>query len=129
MNLDGLCAWSIPTDGGLAYVGVARDRNRIRTGGQGRRDECTWSVDRCKTDVPLERIRAISRHVQNISATAGSVIDGDLHRRVADDQVSTEDVSLNSLCQKDPIRISDDCIVLDYVPGVRGNDKANSKVG
>ena len=50
-----------------------------------------------------------------IEARVGGVIRAHLHGRVADDDVSTDDVSLNCRGQKQAVCISDDRIVLDDV--------------
>lgn len=51
-----------------------------------------------------------------------------MHRGVADDEISADDVSLDSGSQNDPVRIPDSRVLLDYVSGVAGINKTNTKV-
>jgi hypothetical protein len=51
-----------------------------------------------------------------------------LHRRVANDEISADDVPLDSRSQEDPVRIPDSRVLLDHVPGVAGINKTNTKV-
>jgi hypothetical protein len=66
--------------------------------------------------------------VLNIDAAACSVVHGNLHRRIASDEVCTDDISLDSRDQKDPIRIPDNRVVLDYVIVRARSDKTYTEV-
>jgi hypothetical protein len=48
------------------------------------------------------------------------VVHGDLNGRIADDNISTNDVSLNSRSQMNPVRITDHLIIFDRIIGVGG---------
>jgi hypothetical protein len=76
----------------------------------------------------MERIRPHRCPVDDIRAAARSVVHGDLQRRVANHEVPTDDVSLNTRQQKNPIRISDDGIVLDHITSVGNTYVADTKI-
>jgi hypothetical protein len=56
------------------------------------------------------------------------VVHGYLHRRIANDEVSPEDVPLDSRSQEDPVHIPNDGVVLDHVAGVGGSNKTDAEV-
>jgi hypothetical protein len=56
------------------------------------------------------------------------VIHGDLNGRIADDEVSSKDVPLNSRTHEDPIGVADDRILLDYIVSVTGSGKTDAKI-
>jgi hypothetical protein len=56
------------------------------------------------------------------------VIGSNLHRRIADYGVPTNNVALHSRCQEDPIRIPEDFILFDCIIGVRSANKTNPKI-
>jgi len=51
-----------------------------------------------------------------------------LHWRVADDHVSTDDVSSDSPSQKYSIRIPEDRVLLNHVAGIAGSDEPDAEV-
>jgi hypothetical protein len=51
-----------------------------------------------------------------------------LHWRVAHDEVSAENVSVDSRSQKYPVRIPDNRVVLDHIPGIAGGHEAYAEV-
>jgi hypothetical protein len=51
-----------------------------------------------------------------------------LHWRVADDHVSTDDVSRNSRSQKYSIRIPEDGVLFNHVGGIAGTDETDAEV-
>ena len=51
-----------------------------------------------------------------------------LHWRVADDQVSTDDVSRDPRSQKYSIRVPEDGVVLNHVAGIAGRDETDAEV-
>jgi hypothetical protein len=51
-----------------------------------------------------------------------------LCRRVADDEVSADDVSLDSRSQKYSIRIPDNGVVLDHIAGIAGSDETDAEI-
>src|SRR6266852_1945471 len=128
MNLDGLCAGSVPTDGGLAYDRVACDPNGIRAGGQRRSDRRTRCVNRCRTNVTLKHIRARICLVLDIYTTARHIIQGYLDRRVSHNEIASEEVTFHSRCEKDTVRVSANGILLAYVPGVYRSRKPHPEV-
>jgi hypothetical protein len=56
------------------------------------------------------------------------MVHGHLHRRVSDDEVSADDVSVDSHSQKDTVRIPNDSVLLDHVPGIAGSNKTDAKI-
>ena len=56
------------------------------------------------------------------------MVHGYLHRRVANDEVSADDVSLDSRSQKDTVRIPNNGVLLDHVPGVVGSNQTDAEV-
>jgi len=62
-----------------------------------------------------ERICAISSHIVYIHPDCWRVIHGDLHSRIPDGDVSTNDVSMNCTAQADPVGIPARGIFLDNV--------------
>jgi hypothetical protein len=51
-----------------------------------------------------------------------------LHWRVADDEVSADDVSLDTRSQKYSIRIPDNGVVFDHVAGIGGSDETDAEI-
>ena len=51
-----------------------------------------------------------------------------MHRRIANDEVSADSVSLHSRSQKYSVCISNYGIVLDYVARITGRDETNSEI-
>ena len=127
-NLNGLCAWSIPTDVGLSYDRVACDRNRIRIGGQRRRDRGTRCVNRCRTNITLKYIRPRICQILDIHATARRIIERDLDRRISNNEISPEKVTLHSRREKDAVRISENRILFDYVSRIYRSRKTHTEV-
>jgi hypothetical protein len=56
------------------------------------------------------------------------VIHDYLHSRVTNDEVSADDVSLDSRSQKDTVRIPNNGVLLDHVPGVVGSNKTDTEI-
>jgi len=56
------------------------------------------------------------------------VIYRDLNTRVANYQVAPKDIPLNSCSYKDPIRVSNDRVLLNHVAGIAGSGKTNTKI-
>jgi hypothetical protein len=56
------------------------------------------------------------------------VVHGYLHRRVANDEVSADDVPLDSRSQKDPVRIPNNGVLLNHVAGIAGGNKTDAEV-
>jgi len=56
------------------------------------------------------------------------VVNDYLHWRVADDQVSTDDVSPDSCCQKYSIRVPENGVFLNHVAGIAGRDETDAEV-
>ena len=75
----------------------------------------TWRVDTTQADVAVECIGTSSRRVLDIDAGAWTMIHGNLQRRVADHEISLKNISLNARSYEDPIRISDDGVIVDDV--------------
>jgi hypothetical protein len=85
-------------------------------------------IETGQADVAVERIGSCRRHIFDIVASAGRVVDGYLHRRVRDDRISTDGVALDSCSYEDPICISQDVILFDCVIGIGRGYQADSEV-
>jgi len=51
-----------------------------------------------------------------------------LDSRISSDEVRPEQVALDSRRQKDPVRISDNYVLLNYVSRIRGTGKTDAEV-
>jgi len=56
------------------------------------------------------------------------VVNGDLQRRVANNNVSSNGIALNPSSQKDAIGVPDDFIVLDRVVSIGSSDQTDSEI-
>jgi hypothetical protein len=56
------------------------------------------------------------------------VIHRNLNGRIADDEVASKDVPLNSGTYEDPIGVADDRVFLNYIVGVTGSGKTDAKI-
>lgn len=110
-NVNDLCARSAPTERGTPVESGARDRYGVWTGAQGWLERRARRIHRGQTDVVLEYICAGRGQVLDIKA----VRRGHLHRRVARQNVSTNDVSLDWRSQKETARIPNGRVVLNDV--------------
>lgn len=45
-----------------------------------------------------------------------------LHGRISGEQIATKDVVVSAGCQEDPVRITDDDVVLDYITRTRAGE-------
>ena len=100
----------VPTYGCLPYDRVACNGNGIRIGGQGWSNGRTRCIDGSCTNIPLKHIRARICLVLNIYPTARRVIQGHLDRRIPNNEISTEKVTLYPRREKDTIRVSENGI-------------------
>jgi hypothetical protein len=85
-------------------------------------------IDRGQTNVALKPICLRTGQVPDIDASAGAVVHRDLHSGIPRNKVTTDDVSLDSRNQYDPVRISYDCVVLDHVVITTRSDNTNPEV-
>jgi hypothetical protein len=85
-------------------------------------------IDGREAKVASERIGAVVGQILNVHPACGSVVKVHLHGRVAHDEVSADDVSLDSRSQKYSIRIPDNGIVLNHVAGIAGSDQTHAEI-
>lgn len=75
----------------------------------------TDCIDGRQAKIILKRVRARSRIISDIDAARCGIVDGDLYRGIAGDDVVTDEITFDSGDQKDPIRIPDHDVVHDDV--------------
>jgi len=114
-NLNHVGSRGIPTDRGGSHGGAARDQYGIGTRSHGGPKRWTGRVDGRCADIADERIRAGVLEILNVEADICGVIDGNLHRGIAFQEIPPDDVSLDPGRHKQAVRIPYNGVVLNDV--------------
>ena len=85
-------------------------------------------VETSHAEIAIDCIGPGSSHVLDVITGGGGVVRRDLHGRIADDDVSTNRVPLDSSGEMYPICIPHDLIVLDRVIGISGRHETDAEI-
>jgi len=128
VDFDHLSIRRVPIYSCLSYDRVACNGNGIRIGSQGRSHRRTGRIDRGPTDIALERVRPRICQILDIHTAGRRIIHRYLDRRISHNEISPEKVSFHSGREKDTVRVSENGVLLDYIPRINRRRKTNTEV-